>query len=306
LHPGKARIVIANADGSGRRILADGEWSTISPDGARVAVTDWDEVNHAFVHPRFSVYASSGGAPSFTLATDCLGVVWSPDSKKLACSESSTPSRLVVIDAATGSTTTIATGYFDQASFSPDSTRLVYVRRATAQTARIAGALTVVDLATRSARVLREGAARPVWGSHAIAFSTVASRPHYDVLNVALIQPDGSGFRQLTQIRPRTYLFALYPVAWSSDGTRLLGGIHGLDAWTEREAYAIDPANGRFRLIAHSVMPTAISHDGRFVVGQTGDPECCGFKYSNIVRVAWGGGKKHVLLTHAMAASFNG
>jgi hypothetical protein len=53
-------------------------------------------------------------------------------------------------------------------------------------------------------------------------------------------------------------------------------------------------------------MPTAISRDGRFVVGQTGDPECCGFKYSKIARVAWGGGKKYVLLPHAMAASFNG
>jgi hypothetical protein len=145
-----------------------------------------------------------------------------------------------------------------------------------------------------------------VWGPKAIAFSTVVSRPHYDVLDVALIQPDGSGFRQLTHVRPRTYLFAVYPVAWSADGTRLLGGIHGQDAWTEREAYGIDPIKGGFRLIAHSLMPTAISRDGRFVVGQTGDPECCGFKYSTISRVAWGGGKKHVLLTHAMAASFNG
>jgi hypothetical protein len=305
-HPGRARIVIANADGSGRRILANGEWSAISPDGTRVAVTDWDEVNHAFVRPRFSVFPSSGGAPTFTLATDCLGVVWSPDSKKLACSEGDMPSRLVVIDAATGSITTIATGNYDLASFSPDSTRLVYVQRATADTVGLTGALTVVDLATHSRRVLREAAARPVWGPKAIAFSTVVSRPHYDVLNVALIQPDGSGFRQLTNIRPRTYFFALYPVAWSADGTRLLGGIHGQDAWTEREAYAIDPASGRFRLIAHSLMPTAISRDGRFVVGQTGDAECCGFKYSNVARVAWGGGKKHVLLAHAMAASFNG
>lgn len=306
VHPGRGRIVIANADGSGRRVLANGESSTISPDGARVAVTDWDEVNHSFVRPRFSVFPASGGAPTFTLPGYCAGVAWSPDSKKIACSEDSTPNRLVVIDAATGSSMAIATGYFDQASFSPDSKRLVYVQRATPETGRMAGALTVFDLTTRSVRVLRGAAARPVWGPQAIAFSTVVSRPHYDVLNVALIQPDGSGFRQLTHIRPRTYLFAMYPVAWSADGTRILGGIHGLDAWTEREAYRIDPIKGGFRLIAHSLMPTAISRDGRFAVGQTGDPECCGFKYSNIARVALGGGKKHVLLAHAMAASYNG
>jgi hypothetical protein len=106
--PENARIVIANADGTGRRVLADGEWSTISPDGARVAVTDWDKVNQSLV-PRFSVYPSSGGPALFTLATDCLGVAWAPDSRKLACSEDmTTPNRLVVVDAATGSTTTIS------------------------------------------------------------------------------------------------------------------------------------------------------------------------------------------------------
>jgi hypothetical protein len=100
--------------------------------------------------------------------------------------------------------------------------------------------------------------------------------------------------------------FAIYAVAWSADGTRLLAGIYGQDAWTIREAYAIDAVKGGFRLIAHRVMPTALSRDGRFVVGQTGDPECCGFKYSNIVRVGWGGGKKTVVIPHAMFASFNG
>ena len=76
--------------------------------------------------------------------------------------------------------------------------------------------------------------------------------------------------------------------------------------WTTREAYAIDPIRGGFRLIAHSVMPTALSRDGRYVIGQSGDFECCGFKYSNIVRVPWAGGKKRVLVHHAMVASFNG
>jgi hypothetical protein len=90
------------------------------------------------------------------------------------------------------------------------------------------------------------------------------------------------------------------------DGTRLLGGVVGQDAWTGRESYAIDPLHGGLRLIAHSVMPSALSRDGRYAIGQTGDPECCGFAHSNIVRVPWTGGTKHVLLPHAMVASFNG
>jgi hypothetical protein len=114
---------------------------------------------------------------------------------------------------------------------------------------------------------------------------TPRTLPRYDVLNVALIQPDGTGFRQIR---------------------RLLGGVVGQDAWTARESYAIDPVRGGFRLIAHRVMPSALSRDGRYVIGQTGDPECCGYKYSNVVRVPWAGGKKRVLLRHAMLASFSG
>jgi hypothetical protein len=177
--------------------------------------------------------------------------------------------------------------------------------------ARLGGTLKVIDLATRSVTTLRGAARNPVWGPTAIAFSAFVSRAHLgaynvDVSSVAVIQPDGSGFRQLTHIRPIIHGFGVFPVAWSADGTRLLAGIDGLDAWTARESYAIDPIHGGFRLIAHRVMPTALSRDGRYVVGQTGDPECCGFKYSNIVRVPWAGGKKQVLLPHAMVASFNG
>jgi hypothetical protein len=178
-------------------------------------------------------------------------------------------------------------------------------------TAGLAGKLKVIDLATHSVTTLRGAAANPSWGPTEIAFSVFGSRAHlgrynFDVSNVAVIRPDGSGFRQLTHLRPIIYRFGVFPVAWSTDGTRLLGGIYGLDAWTTRESYAIDPVHGGFRLIAHRVMPSALSRDGRYVIGQTGDPECCGFKYSNIVRVPWSGGRKRVLLSHAMVASFNG
>jgi hypothetical protein len=302
--PGNAKIVIARNDGSGRRVLASGEYSSVSPDDSLVAVIDYAEVNHAWVNPKLRVYPSSGGRAKFTLRVGCPSVAWSTDSTKLACVAGGR--RLLLVDARTGSATTLVSGPVDWPSFSPDSTRLVYVRRTSNSTVRYAGQLAVMDVATRATTVIRSAATRPVWGPNAIAFSTVVSRARYDVLDVALIQPDGTGFRALTHIRPRTYLFAVYPVAWSADGKRLLGGINGLDAWTAREAYAIDPVHGGIRLIAHSVMPTAISRDGRYVIGQSGDPECCGFKYSNIVRVPWAGGKKRLLVRHAMVASFNG
>ena len=67
------------------------------------------------------------------LAIECLSVHWSPDSTKLACVDREIgdrhPGRLLVIDAASGAETTLATGYFDsRVSFSPDSARLAYVQ----------------------------------------------------------------------------------------------------------------------------------------------------------------------------------
>jgi hypothetical protein len=305
-HPGRAKILIARADGSGMRILASGEISSVSPDDSRVAVTDYQEINHSFTNPKLEMFATSGGPATFTIRIDCPHVVWSPDSTKLACAASGSPGRLLLIDAATGSTTTLARGSFEAPSFSPDSTKLAYVQRAIASTVRVAGTLRTIDLATRSVTTLHRAATRPVWGPATIAFSTVVSRPRYDVLNVASIRPDGTGFRQITHLHARLMIFGVFPVAWSQDGTRLLGGVVGQDAWTARESYAIDPLHGGLRLIAHSVMPSALSRDGRYAIGQTGDPECCGFAHSNIVRVPWTGGTKHVLLRRAMVASFNG
>jgi hypothetical protein len=304
------KIVIAQSDGSGRRFLTRAFASGISPDGTRVAVIDFDLIDNRVQNSRIELFASAGGAPTHVIAIECGQVYWSPDSTKLACdSYRGRSGRLVLIDAATAATTTLATGVFDsQVSFSPDSTKLAYVQT-TARYYNTSGKLKVMDLATRAVTTLRaRGAASPAWGPTAIAFSTVKSRgARRFTFNAALIQPDGSGFRQLTRFRSTTELYGLLPRAWSADGKRLLGGLAGLDAWTYRESYAIDPIHGGSRLIAHALSPAAFSRDGRYVIGQTGDAETTGLAGSNIVRVPWArGGRKQILLRHAVEPSFNG
>jgi hypothetical protein len=304
-----ARIVIARADGSGSRVLTTGWASYVSPDGSRIAVVDSD-VNW-FTNQRLELYASAGGAPRRVIDLGCINAYWSPDSTKLACVElrqAGVPSRLVLIDAASGAKTTLATGFFDtQVGFSPDSTSLAYVQKPRDTYFSAGSALKVIDLATLAVSTVRGGgAASPTWGPTEIAFATLKPRGRNFTLDTAVVKPDGSGYRTLTRFRPTMELYGPHPVAWSGDGRRLLAGMVGLDAWTFRESYAVDPACGGVRLIAHSVAPSVLSRDGRYVIGQTGDAETSGLYGSNVVRVPWGGGKRHVLLRHAVAASFNG
>jgi WD40-like Beta Propeller Repeat len=305
-----AKIVVANSDGSGSRVLTRGWFSFVSPDGSQVAVMDGD-MN--YTNLRLELYASTGGAPTQAIRINCARIVWSPDSTKLACVEYSggagKPSQLRLIDAATAATTTLATGFFEtQVSFSPDSTRLAYVQLPTSRSHFSSRSkLRVIDLTTHAITTARGSAvASPAWGPDAIAFAVLKPRGRNYTFNVAVVQADGSGFRRLTNFRPDAQLFGPTPVAWSADGKRLLAGMQGRDAWTARESYAVDPIRGGVRLIAHGVSPSALSRNGRYVIGQTGDAETTGLAGSNVVRVPWGGGKKRVLLRQAVEASFNG
>jgi hypothetical protein len=301
------KIVIARADGSDRRVLGSGWESFISPDGASVAVTDWEQGPTAPMNHRLELYASAGGAPAHVLAIECLSVHWSPDSTKLACVNRDIggfdPGSLLVIDAATAAATTVATGYIQpKVSFSPDSARLAYIQDAS-DYAPGGGALKVVELAMATTTTLRRRAVAPAWGPRAIAFSIV--RPGGPVgrkLDVAVVQPDGTGYRRLTRFRPRFLQSGLTPVAWSANGRRLLAALGGQDTF---EAYAVNPRRGGARRLHAFVTPAALSRDGRFVIGgdNTESPEP---GRSNVVRVPWKGGKARVLIRRAGSPSFNG
>jgi hypothetical protein len=302
------RIVIAENDGTQRRTLTTGEHSEISPDGTRVAVIDYDIRNFELVATTLKVLPVAGGPATLTIPADDLYLIgWSPDSATLLMGVTGND-RLLAIDAATGQQTellALGTGTFGRVSLSPDMTRLAYVQYPD-RPVRRGGTLKVLDLAARTTTTLRRHVDGVVWGPRAIAFGMLTRRRGEVVSDIARIEPEGTGFRRLTRIRPTQIYFGLSPSAWSADGRRLLTSVRGIDGYW-RNTYGVDAVDGGARLIARGVEPTAFSRDGRFIIGQTGDVECCGFRHSDIVRVPWKrGGKQRVLIRHAMNASYSG
>jgi hypothetical protein len=304
------QIVIARG---ARRIFKTGWGSKVSPDGSQVVVTDYDLVGRGVpqkaVNPRLKLFAAAAGGPARRVIRIRCDPVWSSDSTKLAgveLNDSYEPLRLVLIDAANGATTTLVNGVIDTAvSFSPDSTKIAFIRRTGlgATTSK----LQVIDLATRAVKTIRTGQlSSPVWGPSTIAFSVAkAGRNTVPAVNVAVVRPDGGGFRQLTNVRPNLLQGGLVPVAWSADGKRLLGGQGGQDTWL---AYAIDPIRGGSRKISTRMTPAAISRDGNFVIGDTTGGEDFGPKGSNVVRAPWepGAAGARVLLRNAKDPSYSG
>ena len=298
--PGDGRVVIARSDGTHVHRLAEGDSAQISPNGRYVAVQNSDPGQQIF-HPRLMVYRAGGGAPLFVVRRSYGSIAWSPDSQKLVGAERkgfSLTQHLVVIDAKTGARTTLLKGELGSAAFSPDGSQVAFDRYDIG--GDIGGTLQVIDLASRTIRTLADRVGQFAWGPSEIAFSTLSSNS-YRFANLAAIKPDGTGLRRLTHVAPRK-TSGFSPVAWSDDGRRLLAGYY-------REGipitYAIDAVHGGARVLARRVAPAALSHDGRVVIGETGNPFCCTNDPINVVRLPWTGGKPHILIKKAFGASSN-
>jgi hypothetical protein len=251
---------------------------------------------------RSAIYPVGGGKPVVT--SQQLGNCrWAPNSALLVC-QNSFPFNLTVVNAATGAVKRLAGGRFDGAvSFSPDSRRVAVVTfNRTGRGER----LEVITLATRKVRVVRTGSFfSPAWGPTRIAFAIVRRPGPHQASDIYTVKPNGTGLRRLTRFRREGDITGLFPVAWSRNGRRILAGNSSPLFEADLDAWAVDPVHRRWHLISHGLSPTALSRDGRFVLGQTGDAEKTGIDVSNVVRTTWTAhGPRTVLIRHAWEPSW--
>lgn len=290
-----------------------GEQPLVSPEGTQVIF----ESMPAHGQPALELVPSAGG-PSVKLASPEASMdstTWSPDSKLIATTLAVTPERerLVLIDLATHSVRTIATGNFQGVSFSPDSTQLAYSRAPSMKTFPTASDIyTVAVTGGTPVRITsNHRSTAPVWGPTKIAFARTfkarGRREDAPKSNVWLMNANGSEAKQLTRQRAPFLLSGPQPLQWSASGAQLLAQFTGQDTIYGE---AVNPSTGAARTltakksIALQLVAAGISRDGSTVLAATGgfDPGSA----HNVVSVPFAGGPVTTLVRNAFAPSWNG
>jgi hypothetical protein len=144
-----------------------------------------------------------------------------------------------------------------------------------------------------------------VWGSRGIAYNKKRLRGNdAPVYQIWLRSPSGARVRRLTNIRVRSLASGLVPLAFSSDGKRLLAEFEGQDT---SEAWTVRVPTGTARRVTvrgRAVVGTGISRSGRTLLVEEGSflEEASAGRIST---VPFAGGPSRVLISHGAQSSWN-
>ena len=336
----QGQVMVANNDGSGARAIASGEFAVISPDGTKVAYHDYGNFSQPPA-PKIGVVDVATGERVLLTGVECIGdLIWAPNSQLIACQTQSSnakgygngsglglvsvPPSLAGLGGLEVKNYIPARGNAVDASvaFSPDSANIAFGWRRHSQN-EVATSLYVAPVANAAARrrVLTR-ATNPVWGAPGIAASRQAtvrfalraggqSFPIETVVPTQLwiVQPDGTGGRRVTNFawRARGFMEGLRAVAWSPEGTHIVGTA-GSGSGRQQSLATISASTGRVRLLMRktTVNPVTYSADGRRILVTTefrGRPQ-------NIRVVHVNGGAQQTLVVNAgttsVSAGWNG
>jgi hypothetical protein len=307
-----------HSDGSQKTSLGEGFSPQISPNAQQVAVSLFG-AGAGETGPALGIYSTTG-APRQTYLSlkseTAQPLSWSPDGRYLAVDVQSTAlkhgaqlSGLGILDAQSAKLSMIAHGQLFGASFAPNgSDELVYgLARSQSLTARVNVYRAKVD-GSGTRALTRDGRSLfPLWGPGAIAYDRERlRRQDAPVYEIWLRSPKGRT-RRLTNVRVRSLVSGLIPVAFSADGSRLLAQFVGQDtseAWTVRvssgRAHRLTPKGARLPLEA-----AGISTDGSTLLVNEGGLDGPASE-GRVATLPFAGGRSTVLVAHGSQASWNG
>jgi hypothetical protein len=308
------------ADGTQNTRVGPGFTPQISPSGQQIAASLFGaSPGNSESGPALAIY-STAGVPTqtyFNLAGETVQpLAWSRDGRYVAVDIQSTKlksaaklSGLGIVDVMTGAANVIAHGQIFGASFAPNGSDEVVFGRAANQT------LTAPVNVYRSnadgsgmVALTRDGRSLfPLWGPRAIAYDRERlRRADAPVYQIWLRSPNGAT-RRLTNVRVRSLVSGLMPLAFCADGSRLLAQFVGQDtseAWTVRVAsgrvHRLTPKGARLPLQA-----AGISSDGSRVlvnVGGVDGPASEG----RVATLPFAGGRASVLVARGAQAGWTG
>jgi Tol biopolymer transport system component len=306
------------SDGSQKKSLGEGFSPQISPNGQQVAVSLFG-AGSSETGPALGVY-STVGAPLQTYLSlkgeTAQPLGWSPDGRYLAVDVQSTAlkrgvqlSGLGILDTQSAKLSVIVHGQLFGASFAPNgSDEVVYgLAHSQSLTARVNIYRAKPDGSGMVALTRGGRSLFPLWGPGVIAYDRERlRRQDAPVYQLWLRSPKGKT-RRLTHVRVRTLVSGLVPVAFSSDGRKLLAQFVGQDtseAWTVRvssgRAHRLTPKGARLPLQA-----AGISNDGSTLLVNEGGVDGPASE-GRVATLPFAGGRSTVLVAHGSQASWNG
>lgn len=250
LQDGKWRLVTMSGTGRDGRVLSASQADDIepswSPDGSRVVFSS----NRDGRFHLYAINADGGGLQQLTRGdSQDRAPVWSPDGQQIAFSSNRAGPRdeIFVVPVAGGEPRRITTGGGSQPTWSPDSTRVAFVREQ-----GDVSHIWVTDVVGGQPRQLTTAAQRhidPAWSPDGAQIAFAAFRNNS--WNVFLMSADGSDVRQLTNEDVNRN------PAWSPDGRQIVfaSGREG-----QQQVFALPLSSGQARRLteglAHNLHPT--------------------------------------------------
>jgi Tol biopolymer transport system component len=304
----KPKVYIAEDSGKGAKSIGAGRNSHISPDGETVV---FERETKGGIEMRLYSLAVKKGERLLNPWSEPFVFAWSPDSTMVAAVTGSLngPQTLVTINVENLKRTKIATGYFNGVSFSPTSEELIYgVSNVSTYPLKSTLYKENVDGTGKVALSHDQNSAYPLWGPKGqIVFARqlgAATRKYGPANQLFLMNEEGEQISQLTHTKVDPLAQGLVPLAFSSNGVRLLTEFGGQD---QSYGVAVSTVTGSEKKLTTDpemgFEASALSADGSTILGTVG----LGFgpSHPKITTMPWPAGPEKVLVANAYYPSWS-